>query len=139
MLLLTNEKRKERKKEKEFTIKKSQKVLTCEEQLFFRLISAGAEIENAFKQLNKDEHWALELLKSPLGIHYLASLQSLLDVEFDALYKDVIGCIKIGLGHSEPTVYLGAANLWLRTNKTKVKIELSAEDVVKGIIEEDND
>lgn len=76
------------------------------------------------------------MVNSTEGEALRAQVQGDLDRHFQSLYKKVIRVLDDALEHPEPSVALAGANLWLKSNKgTKVEVTLTAEDVVKKLME----
>ena len=76
------------------------------------------------------------VLNSPAGEAIVNEVRKQLETRYQNLFKKFIDVIEEGLDHPEPGVALAAANLYQKSQiGTKVKVELSAEDVIKQIMD----
>lgn len=77
-----------------------------------------------------------EALHSPEGQDIVRRVQQELDFRYQALYTKFINVVDEAMSHVDPAIALAGASLYAKTQiGTKTKIELTAEDVVKQIIE----
>lgn len=76
------------------------------------------------------------ILNSPAGQAVVTNVRSQLEFQYQGLFKKFINVVSDGLDHPDPSVALAAASLYGRTQiGTKVKVELSAEDIIRAIMD----
>lgn len=76
------------------------------------------------------------LLNSPAGQAVVERVRKELDFRYQALQKKFIDVVEQALDHPDPAVALAGASLFAKTQiGTKVKVELSAEDVVQQLMQ----
>lgn len=75
------------------------------------------------------------VLNSPAGQAVVARVRGEQEQRYQNLYRKFVDVVEQALDHADPAVALAGANLFAKTQVgTKVKVELSAEDIVQQII-----
>jgi len=114
------------------------KRLTNTHIVALRLYSLGQSPPKIAEQVNLSPTRIQTLLKEPLAVDYLKSLEGALDVQFKGLYTKVIKVIGDALDCADASIALAGANLWMKAHGKFVhKVErrdLTAEDIIKKII-----
>lgn len=108
--------------------------LRPQHKLALRLLAAGMTREEVAQATRLSLSRIGQLVHSERGRRYLQEVEAELEEQFRYLYRGVIEALREGLQHSDPTVRLAAASLWLRAQKNKVRVEFSAEDVVQQLL-----
>lgn len=76
------------------------------------------------------------VLNSPEGQSIVSKVRGELEFQYQSLFRQFIGVVKDAMNHPEPSVALAGAALFAKTQiGTKHSVVLSAEDVVRQIIE----
>lgn len=103
-----------------------------------RLYATGQvdTIEAAAKLGKCSATYLSEILNTPAGQGLVNKIQGELDFKYQTLYSKFINIVGNAMDHPDPAVALAGANLFAKTRiGQKIKVELSAEDVVKSIVE----
>jgi hypothetical protein len=107
-------------------------------EMAIRLYATGQvdTIEAAAKLGKCSATYLSEILNTPAGQGLVNKIQGELDFKYQTLYSKFINIVGNAMDHPDPAVALAGANLFAKTRiGQKIKVELSAEDVVKSIVE----
>lgn len=75
------------------------------------------------------------LCNSPEGQKVFEGVRAELELKYGFLYQKFVQVVSDALDHADPAVALAAANLYAKTQiGQKVRVELSAEDIVQQIM-----
>lgn len=114
------------------------KRLSNTHQVALRLYSLGQPPSKISEQVHLSPSRICALVKDPMSVDYLKSLEGELDNQFKGLYTKVIRTLEAALDCADASVALAGANLWLKAQGKFVhKVEhrdLTAEDIIAKII-----
>lgn len=111
-------------------------VLSPRYEYAIRLKMIGWSTVAAAKEARTTGKKLMEAYTSKEGVDLQRKVRGELDNEFKNLQILVLRAVEKGLKSEEPQVFLGAANLWFKAEReTKLKIELTAEDIIKDLLE----
>lgn len=114
------------------------KRLSNTHQVALRLFALGQPPSKISEQVHISRQVIDRVVKDPLGVEYLKSLEGELDNQFKGLYTKVIRTLEAALDCADASVALAGANLWLKAQGKFVhKVEhrdLTAEDIIAKII-----
>lgn len=106
-------------------------------ELAIRLKCLGLDVRRVSRLTNIAPGRILREMIKPEGQAIIEQVRRELDQEFKFLHKKVLGVISNALDSSDANTALSAANLWLKVEKeNKIKIELSAEDIIQQLFEQ---
>ncbi len=108
-------------------------------ELGCRLYLCGMKLTDAAKYSKCSANGIMFALGTQEGIELKQKVRSELDDSFKNLQRKAIDVIDKALDSPSPAIALDGANLFLRTMKeTKVKVELTAEDIVARLLRGEN-
>jgi hypothetical protein len=108
-------------------------------ELGIRLKLSGLDHHIAGKAADVEPDLILKALQTEPGKKLQERFRTEMETDFKNLQSLVVQSIEKCLRSADPQVSLGAANLWLRTEKeARLKVEFTAEDVIKDLLEKRN-
>jgi hypothetical protein len=105
-------------------------------ELGLRFFAAGLNIPTAAGVAKCSAQAVRNLLNSERGRELLRNIRLELDEEFKSLYRASIQVLRDNLSHADPGIAQKAADTVLKYQKEmKITVEMTAEDLVKAILE----
>jgi len=112
------------------------KKLSPKHKLALRLYACGYSEEEAAAAVGLTQPSISYVVDSDVGRAYLEKLNRELEGELQRQFGEVVNVIKSALRCGDPKIQLAAAGLWSRlAGRQKIKVELSAEDVVRELMQ----
>lgn len=119
--------------EEEF--KRTEKAISSKMEFALRLYGAGLTLTEAASRANVSISQLWKRSHTPEGIKIFDEVRRDMDLELQSLGKHVVTVLRKAVTSPSPQIALAGAKLWIQATKdTKIKIELSAEDIVKELL-----
>lgn len=94
------------------------------------------DVEIIAREMKVTSNYIRQVLKCAPAKKLMESLRAEIEEEFQNMQRKVNVILQDSFEHDDIGVRLAGASLWLKSNKNKVEVTLSAEDIVANLLNE---